>query len=438
MAVTEEGPAAHGMTTRVAGLRRYRRLGFLTVLLVLLGVVAVLMPGVYPIRLLPTDVHCGRTASGDVNRQLQCLVSEYVGQDPSVRNIELAVAKGDGSYSWAGSAGAAQQQDGTAMAAETPIYLASVTKVYIATLVMLLSQDKVLSLDDPAARYLPASLIDGIDIYGGHDYSRAVTVRQLVSMTSGIPDYYEEKGTDGKTGFDLFIEDPARTWTAAEMISRARTDLKPHFPPGKGLYYSDTNYQLLGKIIENVTRTSLASALQNYLFRPLGLRHTWLTGSPEPAGLAAPAHVFDHQQDITTVRASTDYWADGGLVSTPADMIAFLRALNDGKIISPASLRTMQTWHDRDGSPVLPPIPGTQYGYGLWHFQMTGPLGSLKNVVPTWGASGSTGSFLYYSQDLDLYMAGTVDSANSDVMTFFLMAGAMSLVSGNDHSSHGA
>ena len=52
MAVTEEGPAAHGMTTRVAGLRRYRRLGFLTVLLVLLGVVAVLMPGVYPIRLL--------------------------------------------------------------------------------------------------------------------------------------------------------------------------------------------------------------------------------------------------------------------------------------------------------------------------------------------------------------------------------------------------
>lgn len=78
-AVTEDGPAAHGMTTRVAGLRRYRRLGFLTVLLVLLGVVTLLMPGVYPIRLLRTDVHCGRTASGDVNRQLQCLVSEYVG-----------------------------------------------------------------------------------------------------------------------------------------------------------------------------------------------------------------------------------------------------------------------------------------------------------------------------------------------------------------------
>jgi len=437
MAQTDEGPAAHDMTTRVAGLRRYRRLALLTVLLVLLGVVTVLMSGVYPVRLLRTDVHCGRTASGDVNRQLQCLVSDYVGQGSSVRNIEFAVAKGDGSYSWAGSAGVAQQKDGTPMAAETPIYIASVTKIYIATLVMLLSQDKLRSLDDPAARYLPAGLIDGIDIYGGHDYSREVTVRQLVSMTSGIPDYYEEKGKDGKTMLDLFIEDPARTWTVGEMINRARTDLKPHFPPGRGLYYSDTNYQLLGNIIENVTRTSLASALQNYLFRPLGLRHTWLTGSPEPAGLAAAAHVFDHQQDITTVRASKDYWADGGLVATPADMIAFLRALNDGKIISPASLRTMQTWHDRDASPILP-FPFVQYGYGLWHFQMTGPLGALKTAVPTWGATGSTGSFLYYSQDLDLYIAGTVDSASSNMTPFFLMAGAMSLVSGNDHSSHRA
>ena len=435
MALTDEGPAAHHMTTRVAGLRRYRRLGFLTVVLVLLGVVTLVMSGLYPVRLVRTEVRCGRTASGDVSGQLQCLVSDYVGQDPSVRNIELAVAKGDGSYSWTGSAGVAHV-DGAPMAADTPVYLASVTKIYIATLVMVLSRDKLLSLDDPAARYLPAAVAGGIDVYGGHDYSGEVTVRQLVSMTSGIADYYEEKGTDGKTGYDQFLADPARTWTPGELVTRARTDLKPHFAPGKGLYYSDTNYQLLGMIIEHVTRTSLATALQNYVFRPLGLRHTWLTGSPGPAGLAAPAHVFDHQRDITTVRAK-DYWADGGLVATPADMIAFLRALNDGKIISPASLRTMQTWHDRDGSPVLP-FSFVHYGYGLWHFQMTGPLGALKDVVPTWGASGSTGSFLYYSQPLDLYMAGTVDSASSAMTPFFLMAGVMSLVSGNDHSPHGA
>jgi CubicO group peptidase (beta-lactamase class C family) len=245
-------------------------------------------------------------------------------------------------------------------------------------------------------------------------------------MTSGIPDYYEEEGRDGKTMLDLFIADPARTWTVEDMINRARTDLTPHFPPGQGLYYSDTNYQLLGKIIEGVTHTPLGDALQSYLFRPLGLRHTWLTGRVQPEGLVAPAHVFDGRLDITGIRAH-DYWADGGLVSTPTDMIAFLRALEEGKIISAESLRTMQTWRDRDGSPT-PPVPGAQYGYGLWHFQMSGAMTPLGRVTPTWGATGSTGSFLYYSRDRDLYLAGSVNSTRSSVTPFILMGAVMTLL----------
>jgi CubicO group peptidase (beta-lactamase class C family) len=83
---------------------------------------------------------------------------------------------------------------------------------------------------------------------------------------------------------------------------------------------------------------------------------------------------------------SKDYWADGGLVSTPTEMVAFLRALNEGKIISAGSLRTMQTWHARDGSPTPPAIPGAQYGYGLWNFHPTGAMAGLSGVEPTWGA----------------------------------------------------
>ena len=290
---------------------------------------------------------------------------------------------------------------------------------------MLLSQRKLLALDARIAEYLPASLVRGIDVYHGHDYSGQVTVRELMSMTSGIPDYYEEKAPDGKTGFDLFVADPAKIWTVDEMINRARTALKPHFARGHGLYYSDTNYQLLGKIIERVTHTSLANALESYVLRPLGLRHTWLTGTPEPQGLAAPAHVFDHQRDITKVR-SEDYWADGGLVSTPADMIAFLKALKQGRIISAASLRAMQTWHARDGSPT-PPVPGMKYGYGLWDVQMSGATGVLNGVMPSWGAIGSTGSFLYYSADRDLYMAGTVNSTSAFPTQFVLIGAVMTL-----------
>jgi D-alanyl-D-alanine carboxypeptidase len=417
---------AHGNGhTTASWWRRRRRLAMLTALVVLFAAVNVFLSTLYPIRLLRTAVHCASTSSRVVNAQLQCLVSGSIGKDGSVRSVELAVARGDGSYSWAGAAGVANRQGPVSMTADTPIYIASVTKVYIATLVMLLSERKLLALDDPIAKYLPAALVQGIDVYHRHDYSKQVTVRQLVSMTSGIPDYYEEKGPDGKTMFDLFVAGPAKTWTPDEMIDRARTDLKPHFVPGHGLYYSDTNYQLLGKIIERVTHTSLGSALQSYVLRPLRLRHTWLTGTPEPQGVPAPAHVFDNQRDITKVR-SEDYWADGGLVSTPTDMIAFLEALNEGRIISAASLRTMQTWHARDGSPT-PPIPGTKYGYGLWDLQMSGPTSVLNGVTPAWGATGSTGSFLYYSADRDLYMAGTVNSTSSSLTPFMLMGAVMTL-----------
>ena len=397
----------------------------LAALVALFAALNLFLSTLYPIRLIRMAVHCASTSSRVVSDQLQCLVVGSVGTDESVRSVELAVARGDGSYSWTGAAGVADPEGPGPMTADTPIYIASVTKVYIATLVMLLAERKLLALDDPIAQYLPAALVQGIDVYAGHDYSGEVTVRQLVSMTSGIPDYYEEKGPDGKTMFDLFVGDPAKTWTPDETINRARTDLTPHFAPGDGLYYSDTNYQLLGEIVEQVSHTSLANTLHSYVLGPFGLRHTWLTGTPAPQDIAAPAHVFDQQRDVTKVR-SEDYWADGGLVSTPTDMIAFLGALNEGRIISASSLRTMQTWHARDASPT-PPIPGTTYGYGLWDLQMSGPTAVLNRFTPTWGATGSTGSFLYYSADRDLYMAGTVNSTSSSLTPFILMGAVMTL-----------
>ncbi len=213
-------------------LAMHRVLAGLAVLLVLFTVVNIVMSQLYTAQLIRTDVHCANVSSQDVSQKLQCLISSFVGKDSSVKNIELAVAKGDGSYSWTGAAGIANQQAHIPMTAQTPNYVASITKIYIATAIMKLSEAKALALDDPMARYLPADLIKGIDVYQGKDYSQAVTIRELVSMTSGIPDYYEEKGTDGKSTFDLFVQHPEKTWTVDEMIQRARDELKPHFPPG--------------------------------------------------------------------------------------------------------------------------------------------------------------------------------------------------------------
>ena len=272
-----------------------------------------------------------------------------------------------------------------------------------------------LSLDDPMAKYLPSELINGIHVYDGKDYSAEITVRELLSHTSGIANYYSDKAGDGKNLFELFIESPNRMWTVDETIARARENLKPKFRPGTDTSYSDTNYQLLGRIIEAVAGVPLHVFYEDFIFRPLGLEHTWLVGHwrSQAPRCTSPADVFYGNRNITKIRSNGAYWADGGIVSTAEEMNLFLKALNDGRIIRPTSLKLMHHWR-RLGFPL-------EYGYGTMRFNLPWPFRTIAGIPPLWGHSGSTGSFLYYFQDLDLYMAGTIDQTESKIKPFILM-----------------
>ncbi len=346
---------------------------------------------------------------------MEYLVSALVQKDKSVRNCVLSVMKGDGSFSWSGAAGVARQDGQVPMTKDTPIYIASITKLYTATIIMRLYEKGALSLDDPMSRYLPERLIQGIHVYKGKDYSHEITIKQLLSHTSGIADYYTEKPKGGKSLFDLFLQEPQRSWTVDETIARARNDLKPNFQPGTSASYSDTNFQLLGKIIETVTGKPLAILYEDFIFRPLGLKHTWLIGHSEPKLVpsVAPADVFYKDINIANTRSNGAYWADGGIVSTAEEMIVFLKALNEGQIVRGDTLKLMHNWHKLQ-------FP-LQYGYGTMYFKLPKFISKVMKVPPLWGHSGSTGSFLYYSEDLNLYMAGTINQADSKTKAFKLM-----------------
>jgi D-alanyl-D-alanine carboxypeptidase len=377
--------------------------------LIILMVIVIVVAGLFL-----TGLNCSNLSSNDLNLKLERSVSELVEKDKSVRNCVLVVTKGDGSYSWAGAAGIATQDGQVPMTKDTPIYIASITKLYTATAIMKLYEEGALSLDDPISKYLPADLIQGIHVYKGEDYSNEITIEHLLSHTSGIADYYEEKSSkDGKNLFELFIEEPERSWTVDETIARARDDLDPHFPPGTDAFYSDTNFQLLGKIIENVTHKPLHIVYEDFFFRPLNLNHTWLIGCSEPqvAPSAAPADIFYKDMIITTTRSNGAYWADGGIVSTAEEMIIFLKALNEGKIISRDTLELMHDWHKLNFI--------MQYGYGTMKFKFPRLMSKVTGLTPLWGHSGTTGSFLYYSEDLDLYMAGSINNVNSKSKPFF-------------------
>jgi len=352
----------------------------------------------------------------NVNQELQYLVSNLVEKDKSIKNCVLSVMKGDGSFSWSGAAGIASQDDQVPMTKDTPIYIASITKLYTATAIMRLYEQGALSLDDPMAKYLPEGLIQGIHVYKGRDYSREITIKELLSHTSGIADYYTEKPKGEKSLFEMFLEEPERPWTVDETIERARKDLTPNFPPGTAASYSDTNFQLLGKIIEAVTGKPLHTVFEEFFLRPLGLTHTWLIGRSQPqvAPSAHPADVFYKDMNITKTRSNGAYWADGGIVSTAEEMIVFLQALNEGRIVSSDTLKLMHNWHKLH-------FP-LQYGYGTMYVKFPRFMNMVMQVPPLWGHSGSTGSFLYYSDNLNLYLAGTIDQTESKSKPFRLMS----------------
>jgi CubicO group peptidase (beta-lactamase class C family) len=284
-----------------------------------------------------------RPTFSKAKQQLEFLVTDTVKSNKQIKNYVIFVKKGDGSFSWSGAAGIASQNGQVPMTADTPIYIASVTKLYTAVAIMKLYEQGALALDDPMAKYLPPHLIRGIHVYQGHDYSNEITIKQLLGQTSGIADYYDEKAKDGKTMFDLFVADPNHTWTVEETIARARDDMTPNFKPGTAASYSDTNYQLLGKIIESVTGKPLEVVYGEFFFCPLELEHTWLVGrsKPQVTPSAAIADVFSNDRDITCIRSNGAYWADGGMVSTVEDAVTFLQALKKGKIIRRDTLELM-------------------------------------------------------------------------------------------------
>jgi len=349
----------------------------------------------------------------NLDEEMEHIISNFVKENKSIKNCVLSIMKDDGSFSWSGGAGIAYQDTQLPMTENTPIYIASVTKLYTATVTMRLYEEGRLSLNDPISKYLPEKIIQGIHVFEGKDYSNKITIKHLISHTSGIADYYSEKDENGENLFEIFLKNPERLWTVNETIERVRKDLKPNFQPGTDTSYSDTNYQLLGRIIEIITGKPLHIVFENYLFHPLGLKQTWLVGQPETQRVTfgAVADVFLKDKNINKIRTNGSYWADGDIVSTANEMIIFLKALNDGEIIRKKTLKLMHNWRKLD-------FP-LEYGYGTMHFNLPPFLAKWIHLPPLWGHSGSTGSFLYYSKDQNIYLAGSINQAESESKPFF-------------------
>lgn len=342
---------------------------------------------------------CKPDNNSEMYSEIQEIVTNSVNSDYSIKSCVVSVLNGDGSISWTGAAGMAYSDEQKSMAGDTPFYIASVTKLYTATVIMQLYEDGLISLDDPAAKFLSKEIIYNSD---------KITVRHLLAHTSGLPDYYAGKGSDGKSFFDIFVEDPDRKWSVMDTINRSKNFQSPVSAPGESVIYSDTNYQLLGLIIESVTNKRLHDVYNDRIFSPLNLKNTWLVNySTYSTGCVSS--LYYNNVDISRVRTNGTYWADGGIVSTAEDCISFLKALNNGKLITSDSLKSMHVWNSLN--------PHIKYGFGT----MLVNLPSSFYVPVIWGHTGSSGSFLYYYPDKDIYIAGTINLTDEKLKAFKLI-----------------
>jgi D-alanyl-D-alanine carboxypeptidase len=247
--------------------------------------------------------------------------------------VTAAVQLSDGS-TWKGVAGAAViGRHGIPVTADTPFLIASITKTFVAATVLELVHEGKLALSDRLSKWLPF-----------FDRADRISVRMLLAHTSGIADIFDSPAF--KT---LVLRRPNHIWTFPEILSMVGA---PLFEPGTGWDYSNTNYILLGRIIQLVTGRQVSEEIRTRFLDPLGLRDTWFQGEETQGSRTTAALGYartstgwrplaPHDALRPSTSEATFVWTAGAMVSTARDLATWARALYGGHVLEPGSLAQM-------------------------------------------------------------------------------------------------
>lgn len=291
-----------------------------------------------------------------------------------------------------------------------PFFLASATKLATSAILAQLRVEGRVDWDEPVAPLLPDLDLSGLSVAGGRDRSGEMTVREILAHTAGIADYFEGWRNGRPSTFDRITEHD-EAWTAGDAVAWAR-DLPPG-RPGRGLY-SDTGYQVLGTLIEELDGTTYADAVRRRILEPLGLADTYVFGEESIGRYDEISSMRLGDTVLRIPQAMASVQADGGMVSTLRDGMAFLDAFFDGRLVAPAVMDEMQqAWH-----PVFFPL---EYGTGLMRFRVRRFFSPVVRVPPFIGHSGASGVVMYRCPERALTVVGTVNQVESRSLPYQVM-----------------
>jgi D-alanyl-D-alanine carboxypeptidase len=289
---------------------------------------------------------------------------------------------------WVRAIGIADTRTKARMRVDVHQRIGSVTKTFTGALLMQLVGEGKLSLHDRIGKYIPG-------VPGGDK----ITLRQVAGMTSGVASYTKNPGFVAA----LFAH-PERRWTPREVLRIGLED-SPDFPPGTQFEYSNTNFIMLGMVIEQVEHKRIGAVLRERIIDPLKLRGTsWPAGSPALPRPHAQGYTLQGQSSDTPVDATkwstSEEWTAGELISTVRDLLVYGRATATGEGL----LRRKQQ-RVRLEFPTKPPPLSRQLSYGIGLVRDKGWIGHTGQVP------GFT-TTIYHHPGIDTTV---VVEANSDI-----------------------
>jgi D-alanyl-D-alanine carboxypeptidase len=278
----------------------------------------------------------------------------------------------DGQIVWAGSSGV-ERDARTLLTPGSAMVIGSVSKTFVAATILELVDEGRLGLDDSVRRFLPEL----------RQVSREITIRQLLDHTSGLADVFNDKTRRG------LEEHPERAWSMKQVFATLHA---PWYQPGEGWAYANTNYYLLGMVVERITGSTLEEELQRRFLDRLDLTATRSLTAEDPRGPLEPAWV-------------TIFWASGAMTSSAGDLARWGDALYDDDV-------PQQVFLDRDTARAMFRFNRDDYGLGVKRFDELAPRKAYGHT----GLLNTYTTLLLHLPGDDVTIAVLVNRTNVDLL----------------------
>ncbi|WP_158025204.1 serine hydrolase domain-containing protein [Bowdeniella nasicola] len=285
-----------------------------------------------------------------------------------------------------------------------PFWIASIDKVFIATLTAQLFGRGDVSPATPIGQVLPSDVVEYLPVARGVVAGRDITIEHLLTHTAGLPDvFFPPRGLDTACSLANIRSNHERQWTTRELLEEVAA-LPPLARPGERFRYTDTAYLLLIRIAEDSAGDAYSNLLATRIFEPASMADTasWVgaTGAVREnlATSLAPIYLDRSSGDVSKMLLPNLTWTSGiGGVSNAADLVRFQRALHTGALCD-------TVWLDYLGEPRHRFYPGIHYGAGMVRLKFSGLAPWMRGYPSPAGGLGFTATHMFYYGEYDTHV----------------------------------